>query len=106
MKTFIKIKEAVTLYNTCQNTFYNAIHNGELKNHSTNKHKFLLSIDEIDHWIKSRSKKEGKVTITHVLADGTRVDSIKGHIIPSGHPFYNIMYAISEKKAINKFHQE
>ena len=41
-------------------------------------------------------KEERKITVTHILADGTQVDSIDGHIIPAGNQFYNVMLAIVE----------
>lgn len=34
-------------------------------------------------------KKEPK--IIHVLSNGARVESIKGHVVPAGNPIYNVM---------------
>lgn len=43
------------------------------------------------------------VTFRHILADGREVDSIEGHVIPEGHPFYRtyarILVNIAERKA-------
>lgn len=34
--------------------------------------------------------------IIHVLADGTRTDSIKGHVIPADNPVYKIIFEASK----------
>ena len=33
-----------------------------------------------------------KPNIVHVLADGTRVKSIEGHVIPADNPVYKIVF--------------
>jgi excisionase family DNA binding protein len=53
MKSFIKVKEAVTYYGIGKNIFYNAIHEGTLKAYKPNCRDFLLKVSEIESWIES-----------------------------------------------------
>ncbi len=54
MKNFIKIKEAVQQYRIGKDTFYKAIHSGELKAYLPNGRDYLLKVAEIETWIESK----------------------------------------------------
>jgi len=63
MKNFLTIKEAVHQYSIGKNTFYDAIHNGELKAYKPNKRDYLLKVTEIEAWIESKIYGEDKLCI-------------------------------------------
>lgn len=54
MKTFLKIKEAATIYGIGRTLLYEAIHKGELKAYKPNGRDFLLKAIEIEKWIESK----------------------------------------------------
>ena len=54
MKNFLTIKEAVHQYSIGKNTFYDAIHKGELKAYKPNCRDFLLKATEIEEWIEGK----------------------------------------------------
>jgi excisionase family DNA binding protein len=53
-KSFIKVKEAVSLYGIGENIFYKAIKKGELKAYKPNCRDFLLKVTEIEQWIETK----------------------------------------------------
>jgi len=39
-----------------------------------------------------------KFKIEHVLQSGERLDSIEGYVVPAGHPVYEVIRRIMEKR--------
>lgn len=46
------------------------------------------------------------IKITHVLSDGTRLDSIEGITIPAGHPAYRIIAKAAQRAREQGEHRE
>jgi excisionase family DNA binding protein len=53
-KHFVKVKEAAKLYGIGRDTFYKAIHSGELKAYKPNCRDFILKVTEIEEWIETK----------------------------------------------------
>ena len=51
-KTFLKVKEAASVYGVGRNCIYNAIHRGELRAYKPNGRDYLLKTSEIEAWIE------------------------------------------------------
>lgn len=51
-KTFLKVKEAASVYDVGRNCIYNAIHRGELRAYKPNGRDFLIKASELEKWIE------------------------------------------------------